>query len=187
MRKVVAGMTMSVDGYINDRNGDTRRLYPELDLIRELEIVKRSMLTTGAVLMGRRAYEMAQGDLTDYEYQTPIFVVTHRPPARGPKGENDRLKVAFVTDGVESGIVRARDAAGEKDVTIVGGVSTIQQALQAGLVDELAVGIAPVMLGGGTRFFDTTEDAGISLEQVEVIASAARTDIRFRIIGGARL
>ncbi len=187
MQKVVAGMTMSVDGYVNDRNGDTSRLYPNLDKIRELSIVKEAIETTGAVLMGRRSYEMANGDLTGYEFQTPIFVCTHHAPERVPKGQNENLKVIFIGEGIEMAVARARDAAGPKNVQVVGGVDVIQQLLQKGLVDELVIGLAPVLLGGGLRLFDRAEDAGIVLEQIEVIAAQGRTDVRFRVIGGGRL
>src|SRR5262245_53232659 len=137
MAKVVVGTTMSLDGFVNDRNGDVSRLYPDLDVLRKTKFLHDSIRTTGAVVMGRRAYDMAGGDLTGYEYQVPIFVLTHHLPATTPKGQNEKLSVTFVTDGIESAIAKAKAAAGDRDVTVIGGASTAQQCMQAGLVDEL--------------------------------------------------
>jgi dihydrofolate reductase len=182
MHKVIAGMTISLDGYVNDHNGDVSRLYPPRDEIRELEVVKQAIAETGAVLMGRHAYEMAKGDLTGYEFQVPIFVLTHHPPERPPQGENDRLRVHFVDDRIEVAAARARDAAAPRDVMVVGGVDVIHQLLRAGLVDELVLGFAPVLLGGGLRLFGDMEDVGMGLEQLEVIVGRDRTDVRYRVL-----
>ena len=137
---------------------------------------------TGAVVMGRRAYDMAQGDLTGYEYQVPIFVLTHRVPAKGPKGENEQLTVTFVSDGIESAIAKAKAAAGEKQVTVVGGAQTAQQCLRAGLVDEIHMGIVPVFLGEGLRFFEPGSVEQLELEQIRVFESPTRTDLWFRVV-----
>ena len=91
--------------------------------------------------MGRHAYDLANGDFTGYEYQVPIFVVTHQPPQSVTKGQNENLTIAFVTDGIESAIEQAKVAAGEKDVTIVGGASIAQQVINARLFDEIQIGI----------------------------------------------
>jgi dihydrofolate reductase len=156
MSKVIGGMTMSLDGFVTDLNGSVEQLYPDLDALGKTEMLQEEIRTTGAVVMGRRAYDMAQGDLTGYEFQVPIFVLTHRPPERMPRGVNDRLSVTFVTDGIESAVRQARAAAGEWNVTVIGGASTIVQCLRAGLLDELNVGIRPVLLGGGLRLFDAS-------------------------------
>src|SRR5262245_46153702 len=137
MGQVIVGMTMSLDGYINDQNGSVSRLYPDMYALRETEEMQEAMRTTGAVVMGRRTYDMANGDFTDYEFQTPIFVVTNHPPEKAAKGENENLKFIFVTDGIESAIAQAKAAAGDKNVVVVGGASTIQQIIKAGLADTL--------------------------------------------------
>lgn len=93
--------------------------------------------------MGRRAYDMANGDFTGYEFQVPIFVVTHRPPKDAPKGQNANLSITFVTEGTEAAVQKAKKAAGTRDVTVVGGASTAEQCINAGLADELEVGIVP--------------------------------------------
>src|SRR5690348_4755646 len=108
MGKVTIGMTMSVDGYVNDRHGGVGRLYPDLAALGETDFLKEEIRRTGAVVMGRQSYEMGQGDFTGYEFQVPIFVVTHTPPEQGPKGQNENLSVTFITDGIESAIAKAK-------------------------------------------------------------------------------
>src|SRR5437667_10268738 len=116
MGKVIVGATMSLDGFMNDRNGDVSRLYPDLEALRRTEMLQEEIRTTGAVVMGRRAYDMAEGDLTDYEYQVPIFVLTHHVPEKMAKGQNDRLTVTFVIEGIESAIEKAKAAAGDRQI-----------------------------------------------------------------------
>jgi len=126
MGKVILGLTMSLDGYINDRNGSVGRLYPDFAEYRDSDLLQESIRSTGAVVMGRHAYDMANGDFTDYEFQVPIFVITHEAPQRVAKGENDALSFIFVTNGVKTAIERARAAARDKDVTPVGGANAAQ-------------------------------------------------------------
>ena len=181
MGKVIVGTTMSLDGFMNDRIGSVESLYPDLSELRETEMLQESMKSTGAVVMGRHAFDMAQGDLTGYEYQVPIFVLTHHPPQTVTKGQNDKLKIIFVTDGIESAIQRAKAAAGEKDVTVVGGAKTAQQIINARLFDELQIGIVPILLGGGLRFFDNASIENVELEKIRVLESAGRIDLRYRV------
>jgi dihydrofolate reductase len=133
--------------------------------------------------MGRRTFEMA-GDSDSYadtyEYQVPIFVLTHQAPERHPR-ENAHLKFTFVTDGIESGVRQAKAAAGDKDVTVVGGASTIQGLLRAGLVDELSIDIMPVLPGSGLRLFEQIGKE-IMLEKIDVSEIGARTCLRFRVV-----
>src|SRR5262245_59723108 len=165
MSKVVVGTTMSLDGFINDRNGSVERLYPDLGALRDTEMLRESIRTTGAVVMGRHAFEMGDPDwyVGNYEYQVPIFVVTHRIPDKQPK-QNDQLMFTFVTDGIESAIRQARAAAGDKDVTVIGGADIAQQIINAGLADEIEVGIMPILLGGGLRFFEHLGTEEVQLE-----------------------
>jgi dihydrofolate reductase len=182
MAKVVFGMTISLDGFVNDRNGSVQDLYPNLDDLRQTALLQDEIRRTGAVVMGRRAYDMAQGDFTGYEFQVPIFVLTHRAPAQSAKGENAQLRFTFVTDGVRSAIEQARAAAGDQHVTVIGGPSTGRQLLQAGLVDELEIGIVPVLLGQGLRLFEPDSLAPVRLEKMDVINSPGRTDLRYRVL-----
>jgi len=182
MGKVIAGMAMSLDGFVNDRNGSVSRLYPDLDALRKTDLLQEDIKTTGAVVMGRRAYDMADGDFTGYEFQVPIFVLTHAAPQIVAKGENDRLSFTFVTDGIENAIQRAKAAAGNKNVTVIGGADTVQQCLRAGLVDELQIGLAPVLFGGGTRLFENIGSEPIELEGSSVIESIGIKYLQFRIV-----
>jgi dihydrofolate reductase len=182
MGKVIIGATMSLDWFMNDRNGDVSRLYSDFEALHRTEKLQEEIRTTGAVMMGRRAYDMAEGDLTGYEYQVPIFVLTHTIPSQPIKGENDRLTVTFVTSGIESAIEQAKAAAGDKNVTVVGGANTAQQCLRAGLVDEIHIGIVPVLLGAGLRFFEPLANEQIALEKIRVFESPTRTDLWFRVI-----
>lgn len=182
MAKVIGGMTISLDGFINDREGSVAALYPNFTELVESEMMQQAMQSTGAVVMGRRSYEMGNGDFTGYEFQVPIFVVTHHRPETVAKGENEHLTFTFVTDGIESAIQQAKAAAGDKEVVIVGGADITQQAINAHLVDELQIGVMPVLFGEGVRLFanlthpPALEKAGIS-ESV-----GGRTDIIYRII-----
>lgn len=180
MGKVIVGTTMSLDGFIKDRQGSVEALYPDLEALRQTEMLQASMRTTGAVVMGRHAYDMANGDFTGYEYQAPIIVLTHHPPERVARGTNDKLTFTFVIDGIEHAIQEAKAAAGEKDVTVIGGASTAQQCINAGLFDELQIGIVPILLGGGLRFFDNIALENLELEQIGILESTSRIDLRYR-------
>jgi dihydrofolate reductase len=182
MGTVVAGMMMSLDGFIEDRNGSVARLYPDFDAMRQTDLLQEEIRRTGAVVMGRRAYAMAQGDFTGYEFQVPIFVLTHQAPETVANGENNRLYFTFVTDGIEHAIAQARAAAGEKDVTVIGGAQTVQQCLQAGLVDELQLDLVPLLLGGGLRLFEQPGSAPVELERIRVIEYPWFTHLRFRVL-----
>src|SRR5258706_4407730 len=154
MAKVVGGMTHSVDGFVSDAHGDVSRLYPDLGDLGKTEMLQQEMRTTGAVVMGRHSYNMGDPDsfAENYEYQVPIFVLTHHVPDKKPK-ENKRLSITFVTDGVESAIAKAKAAAGDKNVILIG-ASITQQCMNTGLCDELHIGIMPILLGGGLRLFE---------------------------------
>ncbi|HEY1352771.1 MAG TPA: dihydrofolate reductase family protein [Ktedonobacteraceae bacterium] len=182
MGQVIIGATLSLDGFMQDRHGDIGRLYPDLEELRQSEMLQEEIRTTGAVVMGRRAYDLAQGDLSGYEYQVPIFVLTHARPSQVPRGQNDRLSVTFVTSGIQQALAEARATAGVQHVMVVGGAQTAQQCLQAGLVDEIHLGIVPLLLGEGLRFFAPQVDERWHLERTRVFVSAQRTDLWFRVI-----
>ena len=185
MAKVILGTIISLDGFINDRSGSVLALYPDLAALRETEPLQESILNTGAVVMGRNSFAMADDPdsiADNYEYQVPIFVLTHHPPIKKPK-ENDRLTFTFVTDGIQSAIAQAKAAAGDKDVTVIGATNTARQCLDAGLADELHIDIMPVLLGGGLRLFEESGMQPIQLERLQVIElPEGRTHLRFCII-----
>jgi dihydrofolate reductase len=180
---LIAGMTTSLDGFVEDGDGSTARLSTDFDSLRESPFMRAIIERTGAVLMGRRTFGMADPDsyLGTYELQVPIFVVTHRPPPV-PPAQDDRLTFTFVTDGVESAVAQATAAAGDKDVLVVGGADLIGQLLRAGLADELHLDLMPVFLGTGRRLFDDPDLARVRLEKLAVEEVGTRTSLRFRVV-----
>ncbi len=176
---------MSLDGLVNDRQGSVGMLYPDLIDLREIEPLKSAIQNTGAVVIGRHSFAMAEDPdwySGNYEFQAPIFVVTHHPPVKHPK-ETDLLKFTFVTGGVESAVRQAKAVAGTKDVTIIGGASLVQQCLNLGLADELQVDVMQVLLGGGLRLFENIDSERVRLERVNVLElPGGRTHLAFRIV-----
>lgn len=184
MGKVMAGMTVSLDGFMNDRNGSAQSLSPDFDELLEAPSFKKMIEDTGAVVMGRHVYEMADpfdwiND--DYEFQLPLFILTHTPPEKFPKG-NDKLTLTFVTDGIESAIAQAKQVAGDKMVQVIGGADTIQQCLNSGLCDELEIDVMPVLLGKGLRLLENIDTDKIKLERISVEETTPmRTSIIFKV------
>ena len=108
MATVIAGMTTSLDGFVADARGSVGRLYPDLAALRGTAYMNTAVEETRAVLMGRRTFEIGDPDsyVGNYEFQVPIFVLTHHPPERPPK-QDERLAFTLVTDGVDSAIAQA--------------------------------------------------------------------------------
>jgi dihydrofolate reductase len=185
MGKVIAGMTISLDGFINDNNGSVDKLYSDFSEMHDAPSFQEMIKNTGAAIMGRHMYEMADPFMwanDDFEFQTPIFVLTHMPPAKYPKG-NDKLSFTFIADGIKSAISQAKKAAGDKDVQVIGGANTIQQCLNAGLFDELQINIMPVLLGRGLRLFENIDTDKIKLERTKVEEiTPIRTNLIFNAI-----
>lgn len=176
---------MSLDGFIADRDGDSGPLYPDIGNLRNTEALAEMIDATGAVVMGRRSYDMGDTDegYIDYEHQVPIFVVTHRIPEVPARHDPTKgLTFTFVTEGVESAVEQAKAAAGEKDVQVIGGASMAQQLISAGLLDQIQLSLMPVLLGDGLRLFEQIGTAARRLEKIKVIDSPVRTDIRFRVV-----
>ncbi len=184
MAKVIAGMTMSLDGFINDINGSVAALYSDFESYQNTEPYKESIENTGAVLMGKNTFSMAEDPdwYIDYEFQVPIFVLTHTVPTPQPR-PTEKVSFTFVLDGVESAIEQAKLAAGGRDVSVIGGASVIRQCIQAGLVDELQIDIIPVLLGGGTRLFEALDVTSIQLERISVMdLPGGRVHLKFRVL-----
>ncbi|MEU4245967.1 dihydrofolate reductase family protein [Amycolatopsis sp. NPDC026612] len=181
MATVHAGMTMSLDGFVADRHGGTARLSDPAaaggsgymtELIRE----------TGAVVLGRRTFAMAEDPdwfVDNYEFQVPIFVVTHRPPDVRP-AQDENLTFTFVTDGIASAVAQAKAAAGDRAVKVIG-ASVVRQALRARLAGELHVDIAPVLLGAGLPLFGDPDLEGIVLRRIAVLEVGTFTSLRFAL------
>ncbi len=161
------------------------RCIRDLVALQDTGPMQESIRNTGAVVMGRNSFAMADDPdwfADNYEYQVPIFVLTHQAPKKKPK-ETDRLTFTFVTEGIASAIAQAKAAAGEKDVTIIGAASTAQQCIRAGLADELHIDIMPVLLGGGLRLFEDTGMDPVQLERIKVLElPGGRTNHQFRFV-----
>ena len=183
MSRVIAGMTMSLDGFIADRERQIGMLYSDFDTYAASDSLTTATEETGAVLMGRRTFDMAEDPdsyAASYEFQVPIFVVTHAPPTVHPKG-NDRLTITFVTDGIEPALALAVDAAGDKAVTVVGGAEINRELMRAGLVDELHVDIMPIFLGEGLRLFDDPSLERSGLELLDCQRTGERVSLKYRL------
>jgi dihydrofolate reductase len=142
------------------------------------EEVRRMFEESGAYIFGRRTYEITNGWGGSHPVNgAPTFVLTHHPPADYPRGPSN---LTFVTDGIESAIRQARAVAAGKDIKL-GGASPGQQALAAGLCDEILIHVAPYLLGGGVRLFDRLP-AGIRLEKLSVSDGPLATHLRYRVI-----
>jgi dihydrofolate reductase len=184
MSQVIVGITISLDGFVDDGKGSVNQDRADPTEWRDTAIGQEMIRRTGAVVMGKRAYEMAADpDLyaDHYEFQVPLFVVMHEAPKKLPK-HNDKLSFTFVTDGIESAIAKAKAAAGDRNVTVVGGVNVLQQCLEAGLADELHLDIMPVLQFQGLRLFEKLGEQPIRLERIKVMETGSATHLRFRIV-----
>ena len=165
MAKVLSHMTMSLDGFIADPNDQVDELFewyesgdvtiptPNRDVTFKTDKASAKMLEgltggSGAIVAGRRLFDIAKGWGDQHPAGAPVVVVTHRAPANAAK---DFPRTSFV-DGVETAIAKAKVIAGDKDVTIAS-PSIIQQALDLGLVDEVCISLVPVLFGEGISYF----------------------------------
>jgi dihydrofolate reductase len=195
MAKLVAIMSMSLDGFVADRNDGVGEVFdwymnsgdvefhtggsdpmtfnvsaPSAQHLREL------WSELGAVLTGRRTFDVAQGWGGNHAWG-PAFVLTHDIPAGWPRPNST---VHFVTDGLESAVKQAKAAAGEKSIG-VHGADTIQQLLNAGLLDELSIDIAAIFLGSGVRLFEHLAGTPCVLGNPSVVAGVGVTHLRYPV------
>jgi dihydrofolate reductase len=154
------------------------------------DVVEESVSSTGAVLMGRRMFSGGAGPWADDPnadgwwgdnppFGVPVFILTHH--ARETVTKQGGTTFTFVTEGVEAALAQARAAAGEKDVSVAGGANVVQQVMRAGLLDELQIHIAPLLLGDGVRLFDALGPERPELEITRVIGSPAVTHVKYRV------
>jgi dihydrofolate reductase len=150
-------------------------------------VIAEHVGSIGATIMGRRMFSGGEGPWADDPnrdawwgdtppFHHPVFILTHHP--RETVTKEGGTTFAFVTDGIESALDQARAAAGDKDVAVAGGARVAQQYLDAGLLDELQIHVAPVLLGGGVRLF---ENEHAEIELVRVVESPAVTHLRYRV------
>jgi dihydrofolate reductase len=195
MSKVVAIMSMSLDGYVAEANGRVAEEFDWFMTSGDFEIytggsdpmtfkvsepsarhIRDVTSGLGAVLTGRRTFEVAQGWGGNHGWG-PAFVLTHHIPAGWPRPNST---VHFVTDGIESAVKQAKAAAAGKSVG-VHGADTIQQLLNAGLLDELSIDVAAVLLGSGVKLFDRLADTPAVLGNPSVIQGVGVTHLRYPV------
>ncbi len=146
----------------------------------DAEVVDELYARTGAVLIGRRMFDLGVepwGDPPPFE--RPVFVLTHEP--RDPVPMQGGTTYRFVTDGIEAALEDAKAAAGEKDVGIWGGANVMRQYLEAGLVDELQIHLIPVLLGEGLRLFRDAGRERVELRRTRTIETPGATHLRFAV------
>jgi dihydrofolate reductase len=196
MTKVVAFMSMSLDGYVSDANDGVDEVFdwyfsgdveismpsarsdmtfhvsaPDADHLRNL------MAEVGAFLTGRRTFDRADGWGGQHPWDVPTFVVTHHVPDGWPRPDST---VEFVTDGIESAVAQAKSAAGSKSVA-VHGAQTIQQCLDAELLDEIHIDLAAVVLGAGVPLFDDLANTPVVLGNPTVVTGVGVTHLRYPV------
>jgi dihydrofolate reductase len=202
MSKVIFNMTMSVDGFVAGPNdgpdnglgdggaglfewyfsGDTEVPIADGQMVLKVSavsaaILREGMARLGAGVWGRRTFDIAHA-WGGHPPGRPAFVVTHHPL---PEWAGPGSPFTFVTDGVASAIRQAQAAAGGKDVVLCT-ASVLQQALRAGLVDELHLDVAPLVLGGGVRLFDHLGLVPVALECTRVVEAPKVTHLRYRVM-----
>ena len=196
MAKVVAIMSMSLDGFVADANDGVGEVFDwyfsgdvevstasaTMDMTFHVsppsaEHLRGLQAEVGAMLTGRRTFEVADGWGGQHPWGVPAFIVTHHVPDGWPRPGST---VQFVTDGIESACARARSAAGRKSV-LVHGAQTIQQCLDAGLLDAIHIDLAAVLLGEGVRLFDHLANTPIVLGDPTVVAGEGVTHLRYPV------
>ena len=199
--KLICDITISADGYSAGLNQTEERPFGDdggdgtgdklhawmFDTPEESRAEVDRFLSAKAFIMGRNMFGPVRGEWDrqwngwwgdDPPFHAPVFVLTHH--ARDPQPMEGGTTYHFVTDGIESALAQARAAAGDGDVVVGGGATTINQYLAAGLVDELRLHIVPLTLGAGTRVFDGVPP--LKLEQVTSRAATLVTHVTYRVL-----
>jgi dihydrofolate reductase len=190
---VAVDVSPSVDGYLAGRGvsaerpfGDAgRRLHQWLGMEggnpseADEEIAGRMLATAGAVVIGRRLFDVGIGEWgDDGAWGMPCFVVTSRPREPLVKGPTT---FTFVTEGVSHAVKFARQTAAGRDVVIAGGGDVVSQCLAAGLVDEFRLHVVPVLLGAGTPLFGESMPERVELEQTGSVTTPNATHLTYRV------
>jgi dihydrofolate reductase len=191
---VIAALTMSVDGFIAHEDDSVGHLFdwydsgevdvrwPGMNMVSHVpppsaRYLRRTIEQAGAIVVGRRVYDYTRGWGGSHPLNVPLFLVTHDAPPAWP---TPSAPFTAVPEGVAAAIGKATAIAGDKAVALAG-PAIIGQALDLGLVDEIAVDLAPVLLGSGIRFFGELAHPPILLDDPEVIESTRVTHLRFRV------
>lgn len=198
MGTVGAGFSMSLDGFIAGPNDDTELVFAwmfkgtldvqistgnealDLKLTEEgAEQRENIAQSIGAIVSGRRLFDVAGAWGGKHPLDVPIVVLTHQPSQEWVNKPGSPF--TFVTDGVESAVVKAKELAGEKNVG-VGGADITRQCLKLGLLDEIGIDLVPVLLGSGVRLFEHLGIEPIELEITSVTENVSVTHLRYRVV-----
>lgn len=149
----------------------------------DARMIEEMIAATGAVVLGKRTFDLGLEPWGGTPFPVPCFVLTH-------EAREDLVTATgtfvFVTDGITQAVRRAQAAAGGKDVLVMGGPTIAQEAVRAGLVDEIRLHVVPVLFGAGIRLFDDLGTRQIELEPIEVVASPGATHLCFRVVEATR-
>lgn len=143
------------------------------------KLIRETIERTGAFIMGKRMFEEGEVSWPNDLYKADVYVLTHEQ--RAPWVQEGSTRFYFINDGIESALAKAKQSAKGKDIRILGGANTIQQFLNAGLVDECFIHIAPVFLGSGIRLFENIDKDKYDLQILEVIPSDQTTHLRYKL------
>jgi dihydrofolate reductase len=191
MSKVTSEISVSLDGFVTGPNvGASNPLGDEGERLHDwmfsekteadAEIREEVYATTGAILLGRRMFDLGVEPWGDPPpFRMPVFVLTHE--SREPQPMQGGTTYNFVTDGIEAGLAQARAAAGDKNVGIWGGANVIRQYLEAGLLDEMQIHLIPILLGGGIRLFEDPGPTGIELRKTRLVDTPSAMHLRFSV------
>ncbi len=144
------------------------------------KLIRETIERTGSFIMGKRMFEEGEAVWPNDLYKADVYVLTHEK--RDPWVQEGSTTFYFINDGIESALEKARQSAKGKDIRIQGGANTIQQFLNAGLVDEFLIHIAPVFLGKGIRLFENIDQDKYDLQLMEIIPADMTTHLRYQLI-----
>ena len=200
--KVFFSVSMSLDGFIAPESSEelmgrqwmelqrwvfpTRFFRQNLSLGkggeegRDNDIVRETFERTGATVMGKRMFDAGERMWPENApFHTPVFALTHeqRDPWERPGGTTFH----FVNDGIEAALIRARDAAGDRDVRIAGGGATILEYVNAGLIDEFTIALSPVLFGSGIRLFEGVDAGRVALQPIRAEPTQRVTHLTYAV------
>lgn len=148
------------------------------------KLIRETIDRTGAFIMGKRMFEEGEVSWPNDLYKADVFVLTHEK--RDPWIQDGTTRFYFVNDGIESALAKAKGSAKDKDIRIQGGANTIQQFLNAGLIDEFFIHVAPVFLGSGIRLFDGIDKNVYDVKLLEYIPSDFTVHLRYKLVRKGR-
>jgi dihydrofolate reductase len=194
MSEVIANMSMSLDGFVADANDGIEQVFAwygsgdvavptavDWATFRVSEasagVIRHGQATIGALIGGRRLFDLTNGWGGTHPMGVPVFIVTHREPTDWPHPD---APFTFVTDGIESAVAQAKAAAGDRDVAVAS-PTVVRQCLDAGLLDAIQVDLVPVVLGQGIPFFGELAKGPVRLSDPTIVPGEGVTHLTYRV------